>query len=146
MGLAKTWGVSYRAVLRFVRDDPQRNELYEQSLKDREEWFIESIKQEITRIGFTDVRLLFDDDGKVKPVSEWPDDLGAAVGALEVIETFESDGDGGKTWTGYNKKIKLHDKLKALELLGKTLAMFKDRVEHDVGGKLEDLLTRSRAP
>ena len=60
--------------------------------------------------------------------------------AISGLDVEERDDDGvGVT----AKKVKVWDKLKALELMGKTQAMFKDRV--DVGGvlSLEDLVMGS---
>ena len=54
-----------------------------------------------------------------------------------------------KEFVGYIKKYKLSDKLKALELLGRHLGMFKDKVELSGGldtekTKLDDLLEQMR--
>ena len=64
---------------------------------------------------------------------------------MDVYEGARED----KEFVGYIKKYKLSDKLKALELLGRHLGMFKDKVEL-LGGldtektKLDDLLEQMR--
>lgn len=41
-------------------------------------------------------------------------------------------------------RIKMHDKVRSLELLGKHLRMFTDRTEHDVTGRLADAMRAAR--
>lgn len=74
---------------------------------------------ELARIGLSDVRALFDDDGRLLPVAKLPAHVAAAVSSVEVV----SGSDGAVT------KIKLWDKPRALEMIGKHLGMFRDRVE-----------------
>ena len=86
--------------------------------------------KEIARIAFMDVRKLFNPDGSLKPISELDDDAAAFVAGLDVVET------GGKEPETL-KRIKLRDKLGALELLGKHLGIFKEHIEiENKGGVL----------
>lgn len=56
-----------------------------------------------------------------------------------ILEMSESITEGGRT-----RKVKLHDKLRALELLGKHLAMFRDRVDINVNN-IADLFRDPKA-
>lgn len=80
---------------------------------------IERIIKELCAIAFTRLTdiVYIDEDGlaKVKPTSELTD---AQQRAIESISQ-----------TRYGVKIKMHDKTKSLELLGKHLGMWLDRVE-----------------
>jgi len=95
---------------------------------------------ELVRIAKSDVRKLFDDNGGLLPPSQWPDDMAGAVASVEVDEIFQGYGED-REHIGYTKKVKLWKKEKALELLGKNLSLFVERVE--VSGKisLEDLIS-----
>lgn len=68
-----------------------------------------------------DPRRLFDEEGCVLPVSEWPDDLAGAIAGLEVKENIHPF--TGKV-TGYVKKIKFWDKPKSQEMLGRNQKLF----------------------
>lgn len=83
---------------------------------------------EVARLGFSDLRKLFDDHGGLLPVTQWPDDMAAAVASVEVDELFEGFGEN-RVQVGYTKKVKLWDKPRALELLGKHLKLWVERVE-----------------
>ena len=89
---------------------------------------------EIMRLAFVDVRKLFHEDGSLKPIQEWDSDVSAAVAAVDVVEmagAAKIGGDDGLSHIPmYLKKVKLWDKRASLELLGKHLALFKERVEH----------------
>ena len=74
--------------------------------------------------------------------------LRKALASVEVDELFEGTGKD-REQTGYTKKIKTTDKLKALELLGKHLKMFTDVTEvrglEGLGDRLRAARLRERA-
>lgn len=78
--------------------------------------------------------------GSARGVMEWgPDGLTLKSSgeltedqAASVAEVSEST-----TKTGSSLKIKRHDKVKALELLGRHLGMFTDKVKNEISGGLE---------
>lgn len=84
---------------------------------------------ESARLAFSDLRKLFDDNGAMLPVQQWPDEMAAAVASVEVDELFEGYGPD-KTQVGFTRKIKLWDKPRSLELLGKHLKLWVERMEH----------------
>lgn len=84
---------------------------------------------EVARLGFADLRKLFDAKGGLLPVDQWPDDIAAAVASVEVDELFEGFGEN-RVQVGYTKKVKLWDKAKSLEMLGRHLKLWVDRHEH----------------
>lgn len=89
------------------------------------------IIQELARIAFANISLAFNKDGDLKPIHEIPEDIIRAIGGLEISEIFSGSGDD-RTQIGVLKKIKMNDKQRALELLGKNLGMFVER--HQVEG------------
>ena len=106
------------------------------------------VLQELAKLGFFDIRKLFDDSGKPLDITGLDDETAACIAGLEVMDVYEGAGED-KEFVGYVKKYKLSDKLKALELLGKHLGMFKDKVELSGGldtekTKLDDLLKQMR--
>lgn len=94
------------------------------------------VLMELGKLGLSDVRKLFDDKGGLLPPNLWPDDIAVAVSSVEVEELFDGYGED-RTQIGYTKKVKLWDKTKALELIGKHLKLFTDKVEHDFRGQLQ---------
>jgi phage terminase small subunit len=101
----------------------------------------------LTRIAKADLRRVVDEHGRTLPLHEIPEDLAAAISSIEVEELFgtvESVGPRGgvtkeRVQFGYTTKVKLWDKNKAAELLGKHLRMWKEQVEHSGpnGGPIE---------
>jgi phage terminase small subunit len=80
------------------------------------------VVKELARIAFIDLRRIFawgPDGVRLRPSDELTDDEAAVV--AEVTET--------RSETGGSLKVKRFDKLKALELLGKHLGMFSDKLE-----------------
>ena len=84
---------------------------------------------ELARIGFFDVRKLFDADGSPKDITELDEDTAAAIAGLEVAEVYEGQGEQ-RTFVGYLKKYKLADKKGALDSIARHLGMFIERHEH----------------
>jgi phage terminase small subunit len=89
----------------------------------------DSVLRELARIGFSDARKLFDENGKLKPVGEWDDQAAAAVSSVEVTEEFAGRG-ADREQVGFTKKVRLWDKVNALVNMGKHLGMFDDKVQH----------------
>jgi phage terminase small subunit len=84
----------------------------------------EQIVREAACIAFSDIRKLFDENGKLKPIHELHEDVSAVIASIEVFEEFEGSGKDRRL-SGYIKKIKLWDKNAALEKLFKHLGLFK---------------------
>lgn len=91
---------------------------------------------ELAKLGFSDIRQILTKEGGLRDLSCLNDDIAAAVQSVEVItkQTGKDDSE-----IEYVHKIKLADKKAALELLGKNLKLFADRVEHTGkdGGPIE---------
>lgn len=83
--------------------------------------------RELARVAFVDPRKLFDDNCKPKDITMLDDDTAAALASVDIYEEFDYNGDE-KELSGYTKKYKWADKLRALEILGKHLGMFTDKV------------------
>lgn len=86
--------------------------------------------QELAKIAFADIRALYDDNGNLKNVKCLEDNIAGAVSQLETFEEYEGRGED-REYIGDTKKVKLLDKTKALELLGKHLGIFIDKLELD---------------
>lgn len=83
------------------------------------------IKDELRKLAFFDIRKLYKDDGTPRAISELDDDTAAAVVGLDSVNIGNSDQGIGQVI-----KYKLADKKGALELLGKNLKMWTDKVDH----------------
>jgi phage terminase small subunit len=76
----------------------------------------EQIVAELAKIGFSDIRKLFDEDNRLLNIKDIPDDIAASLSSSEVDQLWEQS-ENGKVQVGETKKIKLWDKLKALSQL-----------------------------
>ncbi len=86
------------------------------------------VLKELARIGFFDIRKLVNTDGTAKSISELDDDTAAAIAGLDIVLI------GNNTvGVGTVLKFKLASKVAALELLGRHLTLFNDRVKVDLG-------------
>lgn len=89
----------------------------------------ERVSRELAKLSFFDPGRLFDEHGKLKPVAELDEVTRAAVESVEIDPR-----------TGRLKKVVMAKKGQNLERLGRTLGMFKDRVEHTGKLTLEQLV------
>lgn len=88
----------------------------------------DDILRELTRIGYSDIRLLFKEDGSLKDPKDWPDEIAACVASVEVDELFEGRGKDRKQ-VGWTKKIKLWNKNSSLDTLAKHKHLVTNKVE-----------------
>jgi phage terminase small subunit len=91
------------------------------------DWLLKRLAEEAT----ADIADLYDAGGALKPVSMWPEIWRKGlVGGLEVQQNFAYI-DGDKVPDGVVTKVKLSDRIKRLELIGKHVDVkaFQDRTE-----------------
>ncbi|MFP2873738.1 terminase small subunit [Acetobacter tropicalis] len=92
------------------------------------------VLQEFAKIGFSDIRSLFTEDGNLRPLSDLSADAAAALSSVEVVTKNLGDGE-----VEYVHKIKLWDKVGSLTQIGRHLGMFVDKTEVRTVKKIEDM-------
>jgi phage terminase small subunit len=127
----------------------------------RAEITVERIVAELAKIAFADPRDLFTADGRMKPIHEMDDASAASLSAWEVMVlagTRSAAARSGAAKAGELglpaesvgdlplelRKIKRWDKTKALELLGRYLGLFKDKVELSASSDLAAAIEAAR--
>ena len=113
-------------------------EYIQERMKDREkrtEITQDMVLKELAKVGFFDIRRLFDDSGKPLDITGLDNETAASIVGLEVMDIYEGTGED-KEFVGYIKKYKLSDKLKALEMIGRHLGMFKDKMDIQHSGQI----------
>jgi len=88
----------------------------------------DQVLRELARIGFFDIRKLVNADGTAKSLTDLDDNTAAAIAGLDIV-LIGNDTVGAGTVL----KFKIAGKVAALELLGRHLAMFTDKVKVDLG-------------
>ncbi len=83
--------------------------------------------REMARLAYSDLRDLFDAEGKLKPMKDWPDHAAASIKGIEVMKRNLTAGDGVAEDV---VKITTWDKVKALEMLAKHMGLLVERMEH----------------
>ena len=139
--LAKMWGFDYSSMRRELHQHYKAE--WEAAKEARMEFKQEKIIKELEDMAYADPTRIFDDEGNLLPLSEWPDDVRKSVASLDVHEVKDPDGEV----TSIIKKIKMNPKIKALELMAKEAKMLVDKVEVDVkhidiGKALEEAKSR----
>jgi phage terminase small subunit len=91
-----------------------------------------------------DVADILRDDGRVKPISEWPKPWRMCIQGLDVVELVGKDAEPA----AIIKKLKLPDRSKYLDMLGKHVnigAWKESELGKDVGRGIGELLAEVRA-
>lgn len=95
------------------------------AISERTELTQEQVVTELAKIGFSDVRKLFDENGALIPIHMLSDEAAACLSSFEVV-TRRPPG-GGEGEVEHVVKVKLWDKPSALVNLGKHLGGFNDK-------------------
>ena len=140
INMAAILNMPYGILSNWVHECEERRKRYGSALDDREQWAKENVLGELRKLGNSDLRELFKKDGTIKDTKDWPASVAYAVKSIQVEELWEGRGDN-REQVGVVKKIQFWDKTKSLELLGKNLKLFIDKIEHSGKVKLEDLVT-----
>lgn len=98
----------------------------------------DDVLAELLKLAMVDIGQAFNKDGSLKAVHDMPVDIRRAIAGVDVFEEFEGRGED-RTQIGWTKKIRFWDKTKALEMLGRHLKLFTDKLEHTGrnGGPIE---------
>jgi len=91
--------------------------------------------RELARIAFFDIRKAFHPDGSLKPLAEMDEATAACIAGLEAENIYAKDAKGKLTVTGRIFKIKLANKLGALDTIARHLGMFVDKTTMELTGK-----------
>lgn len=102
----------------------------QQEIEKRTEVTQDMVIKELAKIAFLDIRKLYTENGQLKNIADIDSDTAGAISSLETLEEYEGYGEDREK-IGNTQKVKLLDKTKALELLGKHLGMFKEKVTID---------------
>ena len=93
---------------------------------------VERVLTELMRIAFFDPKELFHDDGTPKDLSQISEDARRCIAGIEVSFSGEEDAVSVR-------RYKIVDKHKALENLGRHLAMFTDKLKVDLPTELGNM-------
>lgn len=108
----------------------------------------DDVLRELLRIARTDIGEAFNTDGTLKPLHEMPEDVRRAIASIEV-ETLhvkgEADDGPFDRGTARVAKIRFWDKTRGLEMLGRHLKLFTDKVEHSGTLTLDQLVPKRKA-
>lgn len=99
----------------------------------------EYVLQKMVDIAEMDVKDILNDDMSFRPVGEWPKTWCQFLSGVDIIE-LQSNDDVARII----KKIKWPDKVKNLELIGKHLGMFTDKLEVKGSVSISETLEKAR--
>jgi phage terminase small subunit len=122
---------------------PHIKEYIQEQLKKKENELditVDRVLKEIALIAFLDIKEFYNDDGTVKKVHEIEEKARRAISSVTTKEIVIGKGENAQFFN--IETIKSGDKLKALELLGRYLSMFKDKIEISVDDELAEWLMK----
>lgn len=105
----------------------KRIDILKQERAARVEVNADDVLRELVKLAKSDIRKVWNEDGSLKNMSEWPEEIAGCVASVDVEELFEFEGTGKnkkKVHIGYTKKVRFWDKTKCLDMLGRHLKMF----------------------
>ncbi len=104
-----------------------------------------TILLELLRIARSDISEAFDKDGRMLPINEIPENCRRAIAGVEIETLYEGHG-SDKRAIGTTTKIKLWDKVKALELIAKHLNLLIEKAKPKEDAQPSALLVFDDAP
>ena len=106
------------------------------------DWMLKRLAEEAD----ADLADIYNEEGSIKPIHEWPEIWRKGlVAGIDVEQKYDYK-DGEKVPDGYVVKIKVSDRVKRLELIGRHIDVqaFKDKVEHEVTDPLAKRMEAAR--
>lgn len=107
-----------------------------EAAENRSQVTVDRVLLELSRIAFADTtKVAYIEGGRLKVADTKDLDTDTRLAISEISQST------GNTVT---TKVKLHDKIRALELIGRHLAMFKDKLDVDAGETIVGILAELR--
>jgi len=102
----------------------------QQERSERTQVKADDVVRELARIGFSDIRKAFTENGNLRSPTNWDDETAAAISSIEVVarNTGQTDEIGNKVVERVHK-LRFWDKNSSLEKLAKHLGMFTEKRE-----------------
>lgn len=137
--------LSYGMVRQFVSEG-EAARAYANALVIRDDHAKDMILDELESFIDSDLTRAFDADGNMLRMELIPANIRRMISGIKFREIFENRGTGEdreRVHVGNLIEIKLIDKMKAIELRARTLAMLTDKTQHEMGATLEDIIRES---
>jgi hypothetical protein len=129
--VAKHFDIPYFMLHRWIHEDIPRLKMYTAALESRAHGLSEVVLGAMLRSATSDVRKLYDGEGKLIDPQKLPDDMADVVSSVKDV-TSEA---GTRT-----REYKLNDRSSARSDLARVLGLFRDRVDVNVSGNLAQRL------
>ena len=113
----------------------------QQKRAERTEITADNVLAEIAKVAFSDVRKIFDSNGGLVRISDLDDAAAACVAGCDLVTVSKGEGE-----IEHVAKIKLADKLKALELAGRHLGLFNDKLNLNADIHVLNIHRRAKKP
>ena len=84
----------------------------------------ERLIEEYAKIAFFDIRDIYNEDGNLVNIKDLDSKSAGAIASIKSFEEYETDKAGNKNLIGTNKEVRVFDKIRALQDLGKHLGLF----------------------
>lgn len=101
----------------------------------------DNVLRHVGYIAFADPRKAYDENNRLLPPSEWPDEIAFSIASVKTTELRDDDGNV----IGHTNEIKFWNKTDAQTLAARHLGMLNDKVTLDVTENLAERLTRIQA-
>jgi hypothetical protein len=131
-------GIDYQAMVLMLDGDKEMRAKYNKAKEARKEWASEMVFEEIIALARANFSDMYTDTGELLPFTKMPAKIKKAIQSIKRTSRYDKDGNEIVT-----TEVKLYDKLKALELVGKDSGRFIQKHEVNKTVTLENLLTDS---
>jgi phage terminase small subunit len=129
-------GVRYGRLHSWLHNDPDRLAPYAKALESRQGYVSDIVLDGLMNIARLDMRRLFDKDGRLLEISEIPEEVAQMLSSIEVDQVIKEDDSGNRSIVK-TAKVRVPDRLKGFSDLGRSVGMFKDKVEHSGAVKVQ---------
>lgn len=93
-----------------------------EAMKSASQLSIAGVLEQLRRLAFSDIRKLYDGDGNILPVHDWPEDIAARIAGVETEELWAGKG-AHRTSIGVVKKVRFWNPNDALAKIAQYLGM-----------------------
>lgn len=139
---AKARGIRWSDLSLWMEKDKERAAKLEIARKASDEWARDKILAQLKALSLIDYGQAYHNNGVLRDIQDMPPEIRASISKIDTKEITDDDGN----FMGRTIKCVFVDKVRALELLGKQLGMFKDVKQLDISQSFAELVMEANRP
>lgn len=123
--ISEKYDIRYHELHQWIHGDVDRTQKYAKALEARNGSLQDRVLRALIRVAEFDIRELYTEDGAIKSIKDLPEHVAKVIGAIDLDSELDKEG----RVVSYVKRVRVADRMRGIENIGRHVEMFTDKVK-----------------